>query len=90
MGDEKMNYMNYLEKVQEFVIENFLFGDGAQLTEETPFLESGIIDSTGMLELINFLEDTYEITIEDEELVPENLGSLKNVSRFLKNKISQA
>ena len=67
--------MSYLQTVRGFVVENFLFGDGAKLKEDTQFLESGIIDSTGMLELINFLEETYGITIDDEELVPENPGA---------------
>jgi len=80
--------MEYLVKVREFVVENFLFGDGSRLAEDTPFLEGGIIDSTGMLELIGFLEETYNIAIEDEELVPENLGTLKNVCCFLEKKMS--
>ena len=56
-------------------------------TSETSFLEEGIIDSTGILELVTFLEETYEIQIEDEELVPENLDSINNVVQFLKRKL---
>ncbi len=80
--------MNYLNTIKEYVIENFLFGDNGQLTKETSFLESGIIDSTGILELVSFLEETYEIVIEDEELIPENLDSLNNINSFLKNKLN--
>jgi len=63
--------MAYLEAVRSFIIENFLFGDDAQLTEDTSFLEDGIVDSTGILELVAFLEETYDITVEDDELIPE-------------------
>lgn len=79
--------MSYLETVRNYVIENFLFGDASQLEDDTSFLDSGIIDSTGILELIQFLEETYGITIADEELVPENFDSLNNVVQYLERKI---
>jgi acyl carrier protein len=80
--------MTYLDTVRHFVVENFLFGDGESLKEDTSFLERGIIDSTGILEVIMFLEETYGIKIEDEELVPENLDSLRNIAKFLERKIN--
>lgn len=73
-------------KVREFVVENFLFGEGDDLGDDTSFLEEGIIDSTGILELVDFLEEEFDISIDDEELVPENLDSLKNVAAYLKKK----
>ncbi len=82
--------MSHIETIHEFIVENFLFGDGEQLTNETSFLDSGIIDSTGILELITFLEETYNITIEDDELIPENLDSLNNVVKFIGQKNSCA
>ncbi len=82
--------MSRIETVHEFIVENFLFGDGEQLTNETSFLDSGIIDSTGILELITFLEETYKIKIEDDELIPENLDSLNNVVKFIGQKNSCA
>ncbi len=82
--------MSHIETVHEFIVENFLFGDGEQLTNEISFLDSGIIDSTGILELITFLEETYNIKIEDDELIPENLDSLNNVAKFLGQKNSCA
>ena len=81
--------MSHLETVKSFVIENFLFGDGDDLQDDTSFLKNGIIDSTGVLELISFLEDTFEVLIEDDELVPENLDNLTNVSGFLDRKLSE-
>lgn len=73
-------------RLKDFIVENFLFGDAAGLEDETSFLESGIIDSTGMLELITFLEEQFQIQIEDEELSPENLDSLNNLEAFLSRK----
>jgi len=80
--------MDYLDTVRHFVVENFLFGDGEFLKEDTSFLERGIVDSTGILELVFFLEETYSIKIEDDELIPENLDNLKNIDQFLRRKLN--
>lgn len=77
----------YLKVIREFVVENFLFGDGELLKEDTSFLERGIIDSTGILELVLFLEETYNMKIEDDELIPENLDNLQNIARFIDSKV---
>ena len=76
------------EKIKTFIIENFLFGSKDGLKDETSFLEEGIIDSTGILELVTFLEEKFSITVEDEELVPENLDSINNLTAFLERKIA--
>jgi len=78
------------EKIKAFVVENFLFGEEGDLKEDTSFLEEGIIDSTGVLELVDFLEEEFGISIDDEELVPENLDSINNVTAYLERKIKQA
>ncbi len=75
------------EKIREFILETFLFGSDEGLTDETSFLDEGVIDSTGILELVNFLEEEFGIEVDDEELVPENLDSIKNVSEYLGRKI---
>ncbi len=72
--------------VRNFILENFLFGNDDELENSTSFLEEGIIDSTGILELVSFLEEIFEITIEDEELIPENLDSIDNVDRYIRKK----
>lgn len=74
-------------KVKEFIIENFLFGNANGLRDDTSFLEEGIIDSTGILELINFLEENFSITVKDEDLIPENLDSINNVNAYLARKM---
>lgn len=81
--------MDYTPIVKNYVIENFLFGDGNNLNKNTSFLQSGIIDSTGILELITFLEESFSIAIQDSELVPENLDSLNNIEKFLKYKLKE-
>jgi len=76
------------KQIREFIIENFLFGNANGLKDETSFLEEGIIDSTGVLELVTFLEEKFEIQVADEELIPENLDSINNVTTYLERKIS--
>jgi acyl carrier protein len=72
--------------IREFLVENFLFGDADNLQDDTSFSEEGIIDSTGILELVTFLEETFDISVDDEELIPENLDSLSNIAEYLKRK----
>jgi acyl carrier protein len=75
-------------EIRQFVIDNFLFGQSdRQLGNSDSFLESGIIDSTGVLELIAFIESKYEVSIADEELVPANLDSIDRVSAFVERKL---
>ncbi len=73
--------------VRAFIVESFLFGDEPEdLTLEGSLLDAGIIDSTGVLELVGFLEDTYAIEVEDDELVPANLDSLKCIASYVERK----
>jgi acyl carrier protein len=82
--------MKTVDAVRKFVVENFLFGDGTRLQDDSSFMQNGIIDSTGVLELIAFVEETYSIKIEDQELVPENMDSLINVAAFVDRKLASA
>ncbi|CDN52463.1 Acyl carrier protein [Neorhizobium galegae bv. officinalis bv. officinalis str. HAMBI 1141] len=76
--------------VREFIAENFLFRADAEVSNNQSLLESGVIDSTGVLELIAFLEQTYGITVADEEIVPENLDSIDNMTSYLTTKLAAA
>lgn len=78
------------ESLREFVRENFLFGRDDSFADTDSFLELGIIDSTGVLELVAFVESDFGIAIEDEELVPENLDSIESLVRFIEHKRSGA
>lgn len=73
-------------QVRRFIVQNYLLGEDNGFQETDSFLECGIIDSTGILELVAFIQETYNITIEDEELIPENFDSISNVSAFLGRK----
>jgi acyl carrier protein len=77
------------EKIRAFIVDNFLFGDGSHLKDDTSFLEERIIDSTGILQIISFLEEEFAITIDDDEILPEHLDSLSNITIFLNKKVSQ-
>ncbi len=77
--------------VRDFIAENFLFReDRDSVAEEESLLESGLIDSTGVLELIAFLETEIGINIKDAEIVPENFDSIKNITTYAKSKLDQA
>jgi acyl carrier protein len=83
--------MNITEELRTFVVENFLFGQAnGSLSDDTSFLESGIVDSTGLLELIGFVERTYAIRLHDDELVPENLDSLARLTCFVNRKLAES
>lgn len=75
--------------VKAFIVDNFLFGSDEGLKEDTSFLEEGIIDSTGVLELITFLEDKFDIKVNDDELIPENLDTLNRINKFLRHKFGK-
>ncbi|MFH1843781.1 MAG: acyl carrier protein [bacterium] len=76
--------MDLREHIRAYIIENFLFGDVTPLTGDTiSLLDNGIIDSVGVMELVAYLEQDHELTIEDEELIPENLDSVDNLVQFV-------
>ena len=77
------------QQITEFITTNFLFDDSIKLGQEDSLLETGVIDSTGVLELVAFIEETYGIKVEDEEIVPENLDSISNISSYIASKLSQ-
>jgi acyl carrier protein len=78
--------MHIEQQLREFISATFLYGQEATIRPDESLLEGGIIDSTGMLELIAHLEETYGFSIDDHELVPENLDSLQNLVAFVQRK----
>ena len=74
-------------QIRAFIVENFLFGDANGLKDDSSFLDDGIMDSTGVLELVTFLEEKFSIKVEDEDLIPENLDSINNVTAYLEKKM---
>ena len=72
------------QTVKTYIVDTMLMGaDGSDIGDDTSFLERSLLDSTGVLELVNFLQDTYKIQIEDQELTPENLDSLDRIAAFV-------
>ena len=77
------------QTVREFIVNNFLFGDAERpLADDDSLLEEGVVDSTGILELVFFLEDKYRIAIGQDEMVPANLDSIGKVAAFVGRKIA--
>ena len=78
--------MEIRDQIRQFLLTNFYVPDPATLADDVSLLETGIIDSTGVLEVIGFLEDTFGITVEDDEMLPENLDSIERISAFVARK----
>lgn len=75
------------QTLRAYILENYLFTDDeSALDSDDSFLEKGILDSTGILEMIYFLEEQFGVKVEDEEMVPENLDSVKKMSVFVAKK----
>ena len=72
--------------IREFIVDNFLFGQPDGLTDSDSLLEKGVVDSTGVLELINFVEKQYGFKVADEEIVPENFDSINRITDYVGRK----
>jgi acyl carrier protein len=76
------------ENIRIFVVETFLFDDpDAAIDDDESLLDAGIIDSTGVLELVAFIEDEYDIVVKDEELIPDNLDSINKIAAYVDKKM---
>ena len=81
MRDIKQTVKNYID-------ENLLMGGrGEEIRDDSSFLDIGVLDSTGVIELVSFLEKTFAIKVLDEEMVPENLDTLTNIERYVNSKL---
>jgi acyl carrier protein len=79
--------MNIEEQVRTYIAENLLFSDnGYTLSDDASFLEEGIVDSTGVLELVMYIEETFGIEVEDQEIVPENFDSVRKLAAYIGRK----
>jgi len=75
-----------IAEVRKFVVENFLFGDDSGLADSTSFRDQGIVDSTGILELVAFLETRFGLHVEGSEFIPDNLDSIEKIAGFIQRK----
>lgn len=78
--------MDTLAKVRAFVIENFYVTETSGLRDDESLMERGVVDSTGVLEVISFVEQTFDLSVSDDELLPENLDSIANIAAFVTRK----
>ena len=78
------------EKVRGFITTNFYVADASKLTDTTSLLDQGIIDSTGVLELVSFLESEFGISVGDMEIIPDNLDSISAIAAYVARKTSAA
>lgn len=84
-----MNETEVRKKLREFISNNFLLGKGdADLKDGASFLETGIVDSTGVLEIVGFLQDSWNFEVPDDELLPENLDSVDNLTAYVGRKLA--
>lgn len=79
--------MSVEQKVRDYILDNYLFTDDqSALSNDDSFLDKGIIDSTGIMEVIFFLEEEFGVQVDDEDMVPENLDSVKNIVAYVERK----
>ncbi|OGA27699.1 MAG: acyl carrier protein [Betaproteobacteria bacterium RIFCSPLOWO2_02_FULL_65_24] len=79
------------QKIQRFILENYLFTDDpAALSPDESLLKQGIVDSTGMMQIIAFIEEELGVPVADEEMIPENLESVNKIVRFALSKLQTA
>jgi acyl carrier protein len=78
--------MEIKKQVREFISTNFYVPSDEELSDDESLLDAGVVDSTGVLEVIGFLEDTYEIEVADEEMIPENLDSIERIAALVQRK----
>lgn len=81
--------MNVRERLRRFILDYFYVSDPEQLTDDTSLLESGVVDSTGMMEVILFLENEFDIDVEERETTPENLETIARIASFVAAKRRQ-
>jgi acyl carrier protein len=77
--------MQVQQRIRKHIIEGFLFGSNG-LGDEDSFLEYGVVDSTGILELVLFVEEAFSIVVDDDELLPENFDSISSLTRYVTRK----
>jgi acyl carrier protein len=83
--------MEIEEQVRGYILENFLYTDDpSELSDDQSLFDSGVVDSTGVLELVSFIEDSYGVQVDDTELIPDNFDSVEKISAYIKRKVAEA
>ena len=82
-----MQTIDVESEIYKFVVDNFMFGQAAGLGYDESLLQKGVIDSTGVLELVSFLQETFNITVEDNEIIPANLETIHGIVSYVNKKL---
>jgi len=92
MTNEQEIWMNEVkDKIRGYIVENFLFSeDKTLLVDDKSFIDSGILDSTGILEIVGFTEEEFGIKVEDDEMIPDNLDSVSRLVGFILRKTGKS
>jgi acyl carrier protein len=72
--------------LRQYIVENFLFGQDSDISDNDSLMNNGVIDSTGLLEVVTFLENEFKVAVKAHELVPENFDSIAQITRFVASK----
>jgi acyl carrier protein len=81
--------MEIEQQVRQYILENFMYTDDeGELASDQSLFDSGVIDSTGVLELVGFIEDEFEVQVDDTELVPDNFDSVTRITAYIKTKLA--
>jgi acyl carrier protein len=80
--------MERQRQIRDYIVDNFLLGQDNGLKDTDSLLESGVVDSTGVLEVVGFLEKTFQIEVKDEDLIPENLDSIQGLAKFVERRLA--
>jgi acyl carrier protein len=81
--------MSISEQVREYIKDNFLYGSADEIGDKDSLLDAGVIDSTGAMELVSFIETKFSVAVSDSDLVPENLDSIAAITEFITRKLAE-
>ena len=89
-GDTRIEGADVAQRIRAFLVDSFLLGDDTGFANDDSLIEAGIVDSTGVMEVVAFLEESFAITIDDDELVADNLDSVERLAAFVGRKLAAA
>ena len=88
--DVETSVLDIKERVRQFVVTTFYVPDPSQVTDTVSFLDTGIVDSTGVLEIIAFIQSEFGVAVEDDEILPENLDGVAKIAEYVQRKRAAA
>jgi acyl carrier protein len=89
-GETRIEGAGVAERIRAFLVDSFLLGDDDGFDDADSLIEAGIVDSTGVMEVVTFLEETFVVDIADDELVADNLDSVERLAAFVRRKLDAA